>query len=140
MAFALALTSGAVIYYMRTSILTVPRDAIPFLATVLATLLGLTFTAFAIISAFMPNLREDYVSTHTFMNIGTTFFLTLLIQFISLILSFFSYLLYYQSYVHVMLFFTITGTIFSFGFLGTLIWGMFRIFRIARNKIVKGAQ
>jgi hypothetical protein len=35
------------------------------------------------------------------------------------------------------LFATITGTIFSFGFLGMLIWEMFRLFRIVRNNMIR---
>lgn len=136
-AVIMAIFSGIVLYFLGASILEVPRGTIPFLATVLSTLLGLTFTAFAIISAFMPNLRVDYVSTNTFLNIGKTFIMTLLIQLFSLVMSFFSYLLYGLPNSNAVLFATITGTIFSFGFLGMLIWEMFRLFRIVRNNMIR---
>jgi len=132
----MAIFSVIILYFLGSSILEVPRGAIPFLATVLSTLLGLTFTAFAIISAFMPNLRVDYVSTNTFLNIGKTFIMTLLIQLFSLVMSFFSYLLYGLPNSNVVFFSMIIGTTFSFGFLGMLILEMFRLFRIARNNMI----
>ena len=135
----LTIFSGVVLYSLGNAITTIPRSSIPFLATVQSTLLGLTFTAFAIISAFMPSLRRDYVETNTFLNIGRTFVGTLFIQFFSLIMSFFTYLSFPFLDMKTLLFATVTGTIFSFGFLGLLIWQMFMLFRIARNSIVRKA-
>ena len=39
----------------------IPREMIPFISSIFATLLGLTFTAFAIFTAFLPNVREDFL-------------------------------------------------------------------------------
>ncbi len=129
--------SGFIVFLLFSEIVNLPRSSLPFLTTVLSTLLGLTFTAFAIVSAFIPNLSKDFVKTKTFANIGKLFYWTLLLQIISLILSFFSYLLFGTTiYVHLIII-TIVATTYSFGFLAYLIHNTFLLFKISRNEVLR---
>lgn len=113
----------------------IPRDFLPFIATIFSTLLGLTFTSFAIVSAFMPTLGQNYLRTQTFDNIGSTFIFTLLFQLAALIISLFTYLLY-QTSGRIVLFDTVIfAMVLSLSFLVLLIRYMFQLFKITRNRI-----
>lgn len=126
-----------ILLFLFPEIVNLPRGSLPFLATVLSTLLGLTFTAFAIVSAFVPNLRKDFVKTNTFKNIGRLFYWTLFLQIVSLILSFFSYLLFGNSAYVYLIGATLVATIYSFGFLAYLIHNTFLLFNISRNEMMR---
>lgn len=115
----------------------IPRSVIPFLGTILATLLGLTFTAFSILVAITPNIRKDFIATYTFDNIGKTFYFTLIIQFIAVILAFISYVFFSTWAYFYLLRISIMMTIFSFAFLIFLVRDMFILFKGVRNKIIE---
>ena len=136
LSIALALISILIMVFLNKDIIQIQRSTIPFLSTILSTLLGLTFTAFSILVAVTPNIRKDFIETTTFENIGKTFYLTLLIQFIADILSFFLYILFDTNAFYLLMDFTIILSIYSFGFLFFLIRDIFVLFKGIRNKIL----
>ena len=69
---SIVLISIFFIALLNRDIIQIPRSTIPFLSTILSTLLGLTITAFSILVAVTPNIRKDFVETTTFENIGKT--------------------------------------------------------------------
>jgi len=125
------------IYALNPYLINLPREAIPFVATVFSTLLGLTFTAFAITSAFMPNVRKDYLSTQTFMNVGRTYMVTMGLELTSLVFSFLAYLLFDTSFFVFLIFFTLGGVVFSIAFLAMLLRAMFGLFKSVRNSLIE---
>lgn len=112
-----------------------PRSVVPFLGTIMATLLGLTFTAFAILFTITPYIRRDYVATDTFSNTGKTFTITLVIQFFTVILSFMAYVFFNTDVYYGILLATTFFAVFSMGFLLFLIREMFILFRAIRNSL-----
>ena len=72
----------------------IPRSALLQFSDLVATLLGLTFTAFAILVSITPMLRKDLLKTDIFDSIGTMFYVTLILQFFSLIFTFVSYIIF----------------------------------------------
>jgi len=136
LSIALALICVPFIIFLKSNINMIPRSTIPFLSTILSTLLGLTFTAFSILVAVTPNIRKDFVATDTFNNIGKTFYLTLVIQFIADIFSFISYLLFDTTAFVSLMCSTIILSIYSFGFLFFLIRDIFILFKSVRNMIL----
>ncbi|WMT51249.1 MAG: hypothetical protein RE471_09760 [Ferroplasma sp.] len=112
-----------------------PRSVIPFLVTILATLLGLTFTAFSILVAITPSIRKDFVRTVTFDNIGKTFYITLIIQFLTLILSLMDYIFFSTDLYYYILLASTFGTFFSLGFLLYLVRDIFGLFRVVRGMV-----
>lgn len=127
--------STILIFALSKFLATIPRDFLPFIATIFSTLLGLTFTSFAVVSAFMPTLGQNYLRTQTFYNIGSTFMFTLLFQLAALIISLFTYLLYQTSARILLVDVVIFAMVFSLSFLVLLIRDMFQLFKITRNRI-----
>lgn len=122
---------------LRSFLLDLPRNAIPFLATVFSTLLGLTFTTFAIFTAFMPNLRIDFVKTNTFLNQGKTFRITIYLELVSLVFTFLDYILYGSAAFVAAIYLTMILVIWSMGFFYLLVDDTFRLFKSARDHIIK---
>ena len=116
----------------------IPRSALLEFSDLLATLLGLTFTAFAILVGITPMIRKDFLRTDVFDSIGKIFYVTLILQFFSLILTFISYFLFGHN---VFYFFanlaTISLTVWSLGCLLYSIQNLFRLFKVTKNKISK---
>ena len=132
----LALLSSLFVLFFHGYLITIPRNGIPFLATVFSTLLGLTFTAFSIIGAFIPNMERDFLNTHTFEVFEETFRLTMLLELLALIVSIIDYFAYDTIYIQYGIYaLTILITI-SLGFMGYLLNKTFEIFRITRSKLI----
>lgn len=130
--------SCLMLYMMRESIEALPRNSIPFLATVFSTLLGLTFTTFAIFTAFMPNLRKDFVGTNTFLNEGRTFRFTIYLEILTLLLTFLDYIIFGSPAFDFTIFVTVILVIWSIGFFYFLVENTFRLFKSVREQIKKG--
>jgi len=113
------------------------KSAIPFLSTVFSTLLGLTFTAFAIIGAFMPNIERDFLATKTFETFITTFKITLYLQLAALILSISDYVLLLYSLSSILDTVLIYLAFLTSGFMGLLLHRTFRVFRITKKGILE---
>ena len=132
----LALLSSLFILFFHRYLITLPRTGIPFLATIFSTLLGLTFTAFSIIGAFMPNMERDFLNTHTFEVFERTFRLTMLLELLSLIVSIIDYFAYNDIYIQYGIYaLTVLITI-SLGFMAYLLNKTFEIFGITRSKLL----
>lgn len=113
------------------------RTSVPFLSTVFSTLLGLTFTAFAIISAFMPNIERDFLATKTFESFILTFKITMSLQLLALVISIIDYTLFSNDYAFLMNSVLLYLTFLTLGFMAILLHRTFMVFRIARNGLVK---
>lgn len=122
--------------FSRKELNELPRSVIPFLGTIVATLLGLTFTSFAILVAITPNIRRDYVATDTFDNIGKMFYITLIIQFCTVILSVMTYIFFNTEIYYAILLATTFFAVFSMGFLLFLIREIFILFKSIRNRLI----
>ena len=121
----------------RNHVTSLQRTSIPFLSTVFSTLLGLTFTAFAIISAFMPNIERDFLATKTFESFILTFKITMSLQLLALVISILDYILFSNYYSFLMNFVLLYFTFLTLGFMAFLLHRTFRVFRIARNGLIK---
>jgi hypothetical protein len=128
-----ALLFGSLFFVAGGSLQSIPRDAFESMAAIEATLLGLTFAAFSVVSTFMPTLRRDFVQSRTFLTLGQTFLVTMLLQLAAFAVAWLSVILSGSrlpeyggpAVVFVM--------ILSVGFLLALVWDMFGLFRMART-------
>lgn len=128
---------GALLLASHGHISSIPRSGIPFFATVFSTLLGLTFTAFSIIGAFMPNLETDFLDTTTFEVFEATFKITMVLELLSLIASIVDYLIF-SSFLYIASFdVLILLTTLTLGFMGFLLSRTFRVFKIAKLQLTK---
>lgn len=122
--------------FTQSYIQTLPRSGVPFFATVFSTLLGLTFTAFSIIGAFMPNIEVDFLQTKTFEVFISTFKVTMLTELFSLIISIMTYLASGQ-YFTIFFDLLIVFTSLTLGFMGFLLLKTFKVFAISKKSIIK---
>ena len=111
-----------------------PRDVIETLFTASATLLGLTFTAFAILATFIPGLRADFVRSRTFVTMGKTFTFSMGAEFCTLVLSGISMLAYGTAGSSLAGLTAVFFAILSAGLLVQLIGYMSTLFRMARSR------
>jgi len=124
------------IYFFKNNVNEMPRNGIPFLATTFSTLLGLTFTAFAIIGAFMTNTPKDFLGTGTYETFIDIFKATMLFQVMALILSIFEYFIFGTMYFVPILYLLITFIIISLGFFTFLVDKTFKIFKMNRKNLL----
>ena len=121
------------IIFLNPYLTKIPRDAVPFIATIFATLLGLTFTSYAIFTAFLPNLKVDFVRTKTFANEGWTFRFTIYLQLITMVISLLDYLLFNSIAFVPLIYLTVLLMILSMGFFALLVNDTFLLFEQARK-------
>lgn len=122
----------------RNYVASLQRGSVSFLSTVFSTLLGLTFTSFAIISAFMPNIERDFLATNTFDGFILTFKITMSLQLIALVMSILDYIIFFAYYAVLMNSVLLYFTFLTLGFMAFLLNRTFRVFRITRNGIIRG--
>lgn len=127
------LIGSFLIVFFKTFLNTVPRAAIPFIATVFATLLGLTFTAFAIFTAFLPNIRVDFLKTKTLADEGLIFKFTIYLEMYTMLVSFLDYIFFGTDIFLPILYLMVLLIILSLGFFILLIRDTFLLFELARN-------
>ncbi len=132
----LTFLSVGFIFFSYSYLSAIPRNGIPFVATIFSTLLGLTFTAFAIIGAFMPNIEKDFLSTRTFENFFDTFKVTMTLELISLTLCLFYYVTFSGPYSFIFMEVLTGSSILSLGFMAYLINKTFKVFKIARRGLL----
>jgi hypothetical protein len=131
-----AIVATALLVRFYSSILdAVPQSGLEALSSIFATLLGLTFTAFSILTTFMPGLRRDFVKSRTFGTIGKTFVLTMAAQMAALALSVGSFVFYEPGVLKYAAPPTILFAILSVGLMGELMAYMFSMFRMARREL-----
>ena len=119
----------------------IPRSALLQFSDLVATLLGLTFTAFAILVSITPMLRKDLLKTDIFDSIGTMFYVTLILQFFSLIFTFVSYIIFGHNIFYIFInIVTINLAAWSLGFLLYSIRNLFVLFKSTKNKILNDNQ
>jgi hypothetical protein len=135
-AITFLIISAVFIFFFSKEISSLGRGAILYFSTISATLLGLTFTAFAVISAFLPNIEKDFLKTKTFENFTTTFKITMFIELLSLLLAIVNYLLFHTQYYSIFNGITITLIFLTIGFMAILINRTFKVFKMTRNKIL----
>lgn len=119
----------------------IPRSALLQFSDILATLLGLTFTAFAILVSITPMIRKDFLKTDIFDSIGTIFYATLILLFFSLVFTFLGYTLYghYIYYIFVIII-AISFAVWALGFLFYSIRFLFLIFKSIKKTILEEDQ
>jgi hypothetical protein len=133
---AVAIVATALMVLFYSSVLdAVPQSGFEALSSVFATLLGLTFTAFSILTTFMPGLRRDFVKSRTFGTIGKTFVLTMGAQMAAFALSVGSFVFYEPGVLKYAAPPTILFAILSVGLMGELMAYMFSMFRMARREL-----
>lgn len=127
----------ALIPYILLGLKEIPRNGMTLISSVFATLLGLTFTSFAIIITLMPNIRRDFLSTNTFTVFLETFKIVLYIQLVSMINGIVNYFVFGTNLYFIGGLTIIILIIFSLGFFAYLLKKTFQIARIVRNKIIE---
>ena len=135
-ALVFLIMSAIFIFYFSNDISSLGRSAILYFSTISATLLGLTFTAFAVISAFLPNIEKDFLKTKTFENFTRTFKITMFIELLSLLIAIVNYLLFNTQYYSIFNGITITLIFLTIGFMAILIDRTFKVFKMTRNEIL----
>lgn len=129
--------SVLLLYFFNTYVSYIPRSGVPFFATMFATLLGLTFTAFSILAAFLPNIEKDFLGTRTFNVFQKTFELTLSLELISLVLSIIAYMAFSTDIYGYILYSLVFSTMLTIGFLGFLIRKTFKVFNITKDGLLR---
>ena len=137
MAILLLPFSSILLYFFSTYVSDIPRSGVPFFATVFATLLGLTFTAFSILAAFLPNIEKDFLGTKTFRVFQKTFEITLSLELVSLVLSIIAYMAFSTDIYRYILYGLVSSTMLTIGFLGFLISKTFKVFTITKEGLLK---
>jgi hypothetical protein len=126
---------AALLYVAGPSVRSISPDAAESIANVFAVLLGLTFTAFSFLSAFMPVLRRDFVKSTTFLVMGQAFVITMLAQLSTFSLSWASFLFHGNGWAADLGFVIVPLALISILLMGTLVSDMYWMFTAARNQL-----
>jgi hypothetical protein len=125
-----------VLYLRAGSYLTsIPQDGFSTIATMFATLLGLTFAAFSIVTALMPSVPPGIVGTRTFLMFANSFVFTMWLQLATLLAAGVCYLAYGAPWVRPAGIWVIFGALVSTAFLLVIVHYMFYIFKLVRKKL-----
>ncbi|HEV2165607.1 MAG TPA: hypothetical protein VGS23_01310 [Thermoplasmata archaeon] len=113
----------------------IPQAGFATLAGMFATLLGLTFAAFSILTALTPSVPRGLLRSRTFLMFGQTFVVTIWLQLATVLLSGLCYLAYGSSWVE----WTGIGVLFlailSTGFLIVVVHYMLYLFKLVRRTL-----
>jgi putative exporter of polyketide antibiotics len=123
------------LYIAGTAVHSISAAAAESVAGVFATLLGLTFTAFSFLSAFMPVLRRDFVKSRTFLVMGQTFVVTMMAQISTFALAWTSYLFHDYGWSANLGFLIVPLALISIALMATLITDLYWMFTAARNQL-----
>lgn len=132
----LALFSSVLVVIFSSNLGGTPRTGMSFLAMVFSTLLGLTFAAFSIIGAFMPNIERDFLNTHTFETFETTFKLTIIFELFSLTLAIVNYFIFGTEYFRAGVGILLVSVTIALGLMAYLMNKTFKVFRITRKHLI----
>jgi hypothetical protein len=113
----------------------IPQDGFSTVATMFATLLGLTFAAFSIVTALMPSVPSGIVATRTFLMFAETFVFTMWLQLATLLAAGVCYLAYGAPWVAPTGVLVIFGALMSTAFLLVVVHYMFYIFKLVRMNL-----
>lgn len=130
---AAAVVTELALWWFYDEISSIPPSGFEALSTGFATLLGLTFTAFAIVATFMPALRSDFVKSQSFEMIGRTFVIAMIAQGSAFSLATLGFILYTPEFTRQMAPFLVFTAVASLGLLAKLGDYMFSLFRMARQ-------
>ena len=126
---------AALLYVAGTAIHSISSVAAESVAGVFATLLGLTFTAFSFLSAFMPVLRRDFVKSRTFLVMGQTFVVTMIAQISTFALAWISFLFHEDGWSANLGFLIVPLALISIALMAALIADLYWMFTAARNQL-----
>ncbi|MCI4324871.1 MAG: hypothetical protein L3K00_03165 [Thermoplasmata archaeon] len=113
----------------------IPRDGFGSLAEMFATLLGLTFAAFSVLTALLPSVPRSLVRSRTFLMFGQTFVATMWLQLVTLLASGLCYLGFGEGWVSDAGSLVVLGGILSTMFLLVVIHYMFYLFKLVRLEL-----
>ncbi len=131
----------AVLYLVASGpIESIPRDGFSTLAGMYATLLGLTFTAFSILTAIVPNVPKGLLRTPTFAMLGQTFVATMWLQLVTVLAAGLCYLGFGEGWVPGTGLVVVFLAILSAGFLILVVQFMFYLFKLVRREVGGGSQ
>jgi hypothetical protein len=128
------------VLYLRAGsyLSSIPQDGFSTIATMFATLLGLTFAAFSIVTALMPSVPSGIVATRTFLMFANTFVFTMWLQLATLLAAGVCYLAYGAAWVTPTGVWVIFGALMSTAFLLVVVHYMFYIFKLVRKRLAGG--
>jgi hypothetical protein len=127
-----AVVAVLAVLWFYDAISSITPSGLEALSTGFATLLGLTFTSFAVVATFMPALRSDFVKSRSFEMIGNTFVAAMICQGAAFSLATSGFIVYSPRIIHLMSPFIVFTGVASLGLLAKLGDYMFSLFRIAR--------
>lgn len=125
--------TAAIVLVSPGTIESIPQTGFEALTGGLATLLGLTFTSFSILTTFMPGLRRDFVKSQTFSSMGATFVLTMAAQISALSGSAVCFVFYRTEILNILSPPTVFLSLLSVGLMAELVSYMFSLFEMARR-------
>lgn len=135
-ATVLAFVAFVVIYVLAASYLySIPQAGFATLAGMFATLLGLTFTAFSILTALTPSVPRSLVGTKTFLMFGQTFVFTMWLQLATVLLSGLCYLTFGEKWVPGFGAASIFLAVLSVAFLLVVVHYMLYLFKLVRKEL-----
>jgi hypothetical protein len=68
-----------------SDLMSIPQSGFATIAEMFATLLGLTFAAFSVLTALMPSVPKDFLKSRTFLMFGQTFVVTMWLQLVAVL-------------------------------------------------------
>lgn len=118
------------------ALLSIPREGFATLAGMFATLAGLTFAAFSVLTALMPSVPKGFLRSRTFLMFGQTFVLTMWIQLFTVLGSGLCYLAFGNEWIPDAGVVVVFGAILSVAFLLVVVHYMLFLFKVVRKQLV----
>ncbi len=111
----------------------IPQAGFAALAEMFATLLGLTFAAFSILTALMTSVPKDFLRSRTFLMFGQTFVLTMWLQLFTVLAAGLCYLGYGNVWASDVGPGVVLSAILSVAFLVVVVHYMLYLFKVVRK-------
>jgi hypothetical protein len=117
------------------SLLSISQNGFGILASMFATLLGLTFAAFSVLTGMMPSIPKSLIRTRTFLVFGQTFVATMWVQLLTVLVAGACYIAFGQSWVGRAGALAILLGILSTGLLLFVVHYMLFMFKLVRKEL-----
>ena len=131
----LSIIISFIIIYMGIEYNKIPKEILPFTASIIAILSGLTFVAFVMFTTFLPHIQKDFLRTSFFKIEEKTYDLTFCVEGFTIIIMFFDYILYGTGLFYLLFYISIILITLSFGYFSLLLYDIIKIFKLTKIKL-----